>query len=1662
MARELEYSKILEDESSFQLVRTNPKLTGNVKFTVDSNDQMWLNSIDVNEELSKDQYKRVSIDPELSLASNMYRFFADGTTPSEIVFDLNESFEPIRTSKDFKDQFDFSDYFSGAKYLPSRRYTEKLSYFAPIYLKQDIPDYFVIFKVDDPLNKPIDQITLDYPYDRVQYIKDMFNKSSLIKTFKIGPGTKVGDYIRKYVEDERYPTSSLEVSFDQDSLTNWNGILYNSGVLGKRGENLSELYSQSNPLKYFEEFITLGYERNGVIFPNILNFEFIFDDDTSDVYEFNRYIGFYVNTIELSRANIDLDRAYYQRLNWENTPRFRRHIKEYEKVSVIQENKNGVIVPVKDLEVKLSDFKTAFSGSSDLYFNYLKDRNQDLYSIKISNPYEIGYDSLGSEESSAIIRVSDNTVDFGKFFGPDNLFLQDAGDSELDRGYSTQYIKVSSINHLDEIKIYHPRGTRSDSNGKYDLLTAAIGYTEVPDAGDFYSYIDRDQIIGHDVYYFNPTGLLSEITSAIAGCINKMNNSGLIAYSHKEYVLIKARVAGSHDNLYKIEFKSLTSNYSGVEIDSKTGTDLNGTLVSFSGGSKIGRGRLSLSSDHLEKLKTNQKNLLVQTANGWANIESISRYQDSITEINMLDPKKAGVAIAEYFSKIVISLEIEDSPEINYKNAVIYNKTRPEFGLLSFFPIKDFDFDFYSSEYANFPILDLYKDYFIPEGVELLNHDYEYQVVGRGTVLIDGVEYSTGDVITLSPSSSNYSYSIVAGNPFVTFNGDISTIGSRLDVPINDENKELKDFSGFFLLKDPSSVTPEAIGNVFELRDKHLNGITDSEYNYFKENESLDFAIKSKMIPYITKWAIPDSLDARSNPYRLNTELAFGFNNFSPDHEDRTQNPSNFTHEWFYVESNFNYVEDRQTASLNNSYFDVPFDLDLALTDDGYFIDYFTYTPSFNGEEIAKTQTRYSPILKNNQGVYEAFIKGFKINFKDYIDPDNIDVSGRPIFNPNSDRFEDYKFTVLLKTVKGDINDDTVPPIRYRMIEQQTFKFIILLIELTIPGNESIDGYWKNLSLGVSPSEDSVNTLNFLDQNPNLISSDRIFDSINGDYRIEFKNIGGLETSNMTYSVLYSLKSAKFNNLLDNYSNIKLSSKLNLSTSGAFQSGSNTIEILENPNYSTYPLNLKDEIHFSDSDNFIIAYNKVLDSNEFVDHAPGLIPLNDSPLISTNAKEAVLSDNSDIYLINVLNSPTFSIPTGLNANFFRDNYVFKIMAGGEGYMESLFRKLSFAEFKNRTNTLDSFIEYKSYEIQAGSLVAIGDLNWYSEIPQVSSISKKEAILPGEDDDKPSQVSSQKRIGYRYYKSSLDNPYEINRYEGGYAPLFRNVFPFMSKFNFTNNDIESIDSGNIRFNLNVDDFLKIKNFSHIKISDTKILTLESSDAYEPKYESSGEIAIGRSDYDLLMSNWDHGFHFKYGTKTESKPVAGSLRIEEDSSFVAKLIQLRDVIELENFSTSKVDKLKTINPRDFEIVYTENKGDIEGYINLSKAITSYLIGDGISEKFNEYLVNETKYIGNNKTIKDYVVKYIESNITKLYDTSDIEFYTLEDRSAISSQDGNINDIKFSFLNDSQRNKAGYKRDNSLQINKTDRLLLKFKFSKKVNGGLLVSPKIKIKFI
>jgi hypothetical protein len=158
MLKELNYTKVLSEDSSFQLVRTNPKLTGNIKIAVNESGNLWMNAIPVNLELSKEDYSKVAIDVNKSLASNIYRFFKNGQTPKEIVFELSERVDLTKTSKDFKDQYDFSYYFSGIKYFPSKKYDETLSYFAPLYLKKEVPNYFVIFKIKDPINAPIDEL----------------------------------------------------------------------------------------------------------------------------------------------------------------------------------------------------------------------------------------------------------------------------------------------------------------------------------------------------------------------------------------------------------------------------------------------------------------------------------------------------------------------------------------------------------------------------------------------------------------------------------------------------------------------------------------------------------------------------------------------------------------------------------------------------------------------------------------------------------------------------------------------------------------------------------------------------------------------------------------------------------------------------------------------------------------------------------------------------------------------------------------------------------------------------------------------------------------------------------------------------------------------------------------------------------------------------------------------------------------------------------------------------------------------------------------------------------------------------------------------------------------------------------------------------------------
>lgn len=1748
--RDLSYNRVLTSDASFQLVRTNPKLTGNLKITIDGSGDMWLNAIKANAELSKDDYSRFPIDPEHSLASNVFRFFKEGTTPNEIIFSLSESIDLTKTSKDLKDQYDFSNYFSGVKYLPSNKYSEKFSYFAPLVLKKTLPKYFIIFKINDPLNKKIDLMRQDYEsgQDRSSYLIELFRKATIIKTFDLSEESKPGKFIRQHMAAANFPNSPLSVSFGEDEYTTWNGILVNDGIMGSRGELLYKQYTRSSPLKTFEEMITNGFERNGVIVPDILNLEFIFDDSTSEKYDINRYLGIYVDTIEISKLDVDLQRAYDERSTWENEPRLRREYTEDEEISIDQTNLNGVIVPYKNIDFNMSEFDDIFTDSETLYFNYLTDRFGNLHLPKLDSPYSVDFSptvsvTLGSVDEvvtatsivehgfstgdlvkidtieaslagefiisvidpntftysvdslsgtlgpvSALaasdigvgkVRMSDTHLDLGHFFGPsEEIFLQDTAFVANRAGRSYTVISLSAgLGHGDTIKVYHPTGTRTDANGRYDMIQATVGFSQLDDPGDYYVFNDVDGTVGHDVFYLNGEGTSKEVAGALAKCLNGIRNKTFFAQAMDEHVFIICTVPGEFDNRHKISFESPTDTYSTVKIDQTDSSSFIGTLVNFKGGSKYEDSRLVMDRSHYQKIVDSLDSLLVRTTTGWSKVRAVSGYIDLVSEEAAADKGLRSSAISEYLDSIVLILEQNERPTIAYTQCMIRKKFRPAFGLLSVFPIKDLDLDFEASEYLNFPIIDLYQHYYVPEGVDLLEPDVMYSVSG-GTIKITStaIEYSTGESFYVLARTS---YSVVTGDPVVYYDSD-GQAGSSWTVPILDENSELKEFKGFSILKDPTLVIPQDQSLSYSLKKKYTNGLTETEYDFYKENESSNFAVKSRIIPYITKWGIKSGFDSRDNPYRLNAELVFGRNNFSPDHRDRTQDPDKFTHEWFYVESKFNYLNSAETSKQNGYYFDESLDIERLKTDPDYFLEYFTYTPAFGtnafGEkiDIAPTQFRYSTLFKNRAGTYETFFKGFKVSFVEYSDPDVVGLDNRPIAKHSTSRFDGYRFSCILKPIQESIVDDTTPPLKFRVIEHKSFKFIVVVIEVYLGHIGQIGDYWKDFPassdiIGITNDVASTDRVHITDPYSTLFGTDLPYESINGDYRIQFND----GVSNLSHAMLYALRHKKFNTGLDNFSNTKLSSKVKITTTGI---NPTTIEKLANHYTPNYPSLFSDDLPIPRDLTYVVGFNSMNNQSYFIDQADQtVIPATSrskSPITRTTSDFLTyrLDQGCLLALSAPATTPPYLVPSlpilGQSFETIIKNYfAFFAIAGGQEYLEKLFEKVSFARFKDYVNRLDPVIEYETYEDQSGTVVS-AESNIYLDIPDQSEITKREQVFATVDTDRPSQFSFESVIGYRYSVQSLVSPIDLHRYRGEYEPIFKNVLHCKSNFKFKLNPIYDLNLSNTKLNTAVSDFMTLRNFNHIKIADNKILELESDPSYLPVYPKIGETPIGTSDLFLLQSNWDWGFHRKYSNKFESLPVAGSIRVEEDESFIGKVVALRDTIELENFVITQVDpgaSLDTVDIDQVEMVVRESQSSVDGLINVNQVLTRYLVEDGISEKFNDFLVESYEYLGNIETISDYVKEYIRLNILKLYSVSSVEFYSKRD--ATVSADPTLpsaNSVGFVFLNDTQRFRLGYSQLKTVQINKADKLILGFSIQKPLDAGLQISPKVKISFI
>jgi hypothetical protein len=333
-------SEIYEDRTSFSVLKTNPKLTGNIKLTVDSGGALWLNSIDANQELSDSRFKKYAISSASTYQRDLYYFLDSGKFPKDTLFSLYEKDNQyLNTKRSFSEQYDnFYNY--GVEQLNSRFYDEDFSFFAPLWLRKEMPDFFVIFRLDHPLN-PLSYEDASNP----EKFDEFFRNARIIKTFDMRETSPLGNYLRKITNDPRWNERPLQVSFDQDVQTTWFGADYTSGTITGKGEFLYDFWKTDNRILDFEETITAGFERNGLISTNLINLEFLFDDSEATLYTINRYFGLYVKENQL--AEFELVPEILGAIPGQAPlPKIGRDGEPYSLQPFVQTNSSGVKLPV--------------------------------------------------------------------------------------------------------------------------------------------------------------------------------------------------------------------------------------------------------------------------------------------------------------------------------------------------------------------------------------------------------------------------------------------------------------------------------------------------------------------------------------------------------------------------------------------------------------------------------------------------------------------------------------------------------------------------------------------------------------------------------------------------------------------------------------------------------------------------------------------------------------------------------------------------------------------------------------------------------------------------------------------------------------------------------------------------------------------------------------------------------------------------------------------------------------------------------------------------------------------------------------------------------------------------------------------------------------------
>ena len=297
---------INSDNKSFMLIRTNPKLTGNVKLVVDEKYNLYLDTFKATSKLFDYRYRKYPISAEGNYPRDIKTVF--NSLPINELYKLPEnSFKAHKVYTDFNEQYE-TMYEYGAETNTDNLYSENMKILAPLHLGTDVPQFFTIFRYDGVFNEETYNGNIIQDNDK---FLSLLKNSEIVKTYDLRTYTSIGQYLNNYKDMlTNYGQCYLQfIEQDYDVHSHayrqgnniWKGVSVNRGILTNQSESsyfAAKLLNDSNiknRQELFNNFLSSGFERNHLLYPNILNIEFMFNDNTQEEYSMHRYFGLYLS-----------------------------------------------------------------------------------------------------------------------------------------------------------------------------------------------------------------------------------------------------------------------------------------------------------------------------------------------------------------------------------------------------------------------------------------------------------------------------------------------------------------------------------------------------------------------------------------------------------------------------------------------------------------------------------------------------------------------------------------------------------------------------------------------------------------------------------------------------------------------------------------------------------------------------------------------------------------------------------------------------------------------------------------------------------------------------------------------------------------------------------------------------------------------------------------------------------------------------------------------------------------------------------------------------------------------------------------------------------------------------------------------------------------------